>query len=128
MHITSFEIDASYSIAMEQQRNEGSEATREYLRAKCKALGVTNNVDKIGFYMGSNLVSLGLIDLLLDSEQHKQTFAKLDLFILYESYIIPTDVLQTSLSTIPVIEERLFGALTYAPCEMNGLDLSLIHI
>ena len=110
MRITSFEIDASYSVTREQQRNEGSEAMQEYPRAKCEVLGVTNNDDKSGFYMGSNLISLGLIDLPLDSKQHKQTFAKLDLVIPYVCYSIPTDVLQTSLSTIPAIEEQLFAA------------------
>ena len=104
IHSTSFQIDATFSIANEQLgTHNGSDATQKYLKVKCEDLGVTQNCDKNGFYMGSDSISLGLIDHLSDDDQLKQTYANLDLMIPYERYSIPTDVFRTSLTSIPII-------------------------
>ena len=61
VHVLPISIDPVFSVAKDQLDSslyDGSNSTRVYLRAKCEELGVTNNQDKGGFYMGNNPLSL----------------------------------------------------------------------
>lgn len=138
IHVTSFDVNARYAVAKGQCENareyhsngEISDNVLSYLENKCIDLGVNNELDKCGFYNGLNSAMLGLWSMVCENEEERVPNAQLDALVPYTRYDMPYNVVRGCIGQSPVIEERMFGDLSYQAHEggMSRVAVSVNHM